>query len=327
LEGQNGPLVYAAIRDCTQRKQAEEALRKLNDALEQRVAERTAALAAANEELAQRNRENEMFVYTVSHDLRSPLVNLQGFSNELRETSQELRKILAEKELPAEIKQPAVALIDGQMTEAIHFVQSAVLRLAGIIDALLRLSRAGRLEYRYQRVDLDPVVGRIVDSLALTLAERQAVVRATPLPPVWGDATAVEQVFANLIGNALNYLDPLRPGVIEVGAVRAGDREAVQAPRGLVTVYDRDNGLGIPERCKDKVFRAFQRIHPHAAPGEGMGLSIVQRIVERHCGKVWFESKEGAGTTFFVALPPAEVREPNRVVGSANSLELTCAVG
>ncbi len=121
------------------------------------------------------------------------------------------------------------------------------------------------------------------------------------LPPVWGDPTALERVLANLIGNAVLYLDPARPGMIEVGCVEDSDG-AAPGPR-LRTYYVRDNGMGIPPGAADKIFRVFQRLHPKHAGGEGLGLTIVQRIVERHDGEVWVESCEGEGSTFFVRFP------------------------
>jgi signal transduction histidine kinase len=115
------------------------------------------------------------------------------------------------------------------------------------------------------------------------------------LPPCWGDPTAVEQIFANLIGNAVNYLNPQRPGKIEISSI-------AEEP-GLRTYYVRDNGLGIPADHLPKVFVAFQRLHPNIAEGEGIGLALVRRIVERHGGRIWVESTVGEGSTFFVALP------------------------
>jgi signal transduction histidine kinase len=250
--------------------------------------------------LAQRTRENEMFVYSVSHDLRSPLVNLQGFSQELAAVNRDLRSLLAENELPEAVRQRGLTLIDRNAGEAVHFIQTAVRRLAAIIDSLLRLSRAGRVQYQWQTVDVRVAVVRVVESLRATLTERKAEVTVKELPPCWGDPTAVEQVFANLIGNAVNYLDPRRSGKIEVGS-RAEES-------GLRTYYVRDNGLGIPEGHLPKVFVAFQRLHPDAAPGEGIGLALVRRILERLGGRVWVESTVGEGSTFFVALP---ARPPN----------------
>lgn len=118
------------------------------------------------------------------------------------------------------------------------------------------------------------------------------------LPPAWGDPTALEQVFANLIGNAVLYLDPGRPGMIEVGCKEGDDGDTPE----FRTYYVRDNGIGIPAEAIEKVFQVFQRLRPKHADGEGMGLALVQRIVERHDGEVWVESSEGEGSTFFVRL-------------------------
>jgi signal transduction histidine kinase len=200
--------------------------------------------------------------------------------------------------------------VDEDMATSTHFIREAVKRLSGIIDALLRLSRVGRLEYRWQRVDLDPIVARVVDAMGGTLAERGATVVVDDLPPVWGDPTALEQVFANLIGNAVLYLDPERPGLIEVGCTENEDGDGAARNRRFRTYHVKDNGIGIPSDAIDKVFQVFQRLHPKHADGEGLGLTIVQRIVERHDGEVWVESSEGEGSTFFLRLPvKGEVRD------------------
>ncbi|MBW3541292.1 MAG: hypothetical protein KY476_13575 [Planctomycetes bacterium] len=293
----------ALERKIADHRESEEAVRQLNDQLEEQLAQ----LAIANAELAQQSSENEMFVYSVSHDLRSPLVNLQGFSQELGLVVADIRTILTDHELPPEVRERGVALVDGDMAESIRFIQTAVLRLSNIIDALLRLSRAGRVEYRPQQVDVSETVQRVVESMAGTIADRGASIVLNDLPPAWGDATAIEQVFANLIGNALNYLDPERPGEIEVGCTTsstfASNADSSHPLRPAHSFYVRDNGLGIDAAYANKVFQAFQRLHPERAAGEGMGLAIVRRVVERHGGRIWLESTPGVGTTFFVELP------------------------
>jgi signal transduction histidine kinase len=263
------------------------------------LAQRAELLAATNEELRQKTGEVETFVYSVSHDLRSPLVNLQGFSRELDESVHDLRRLFDGAGLPAATHDRVVA-IDRDMTESLRFIQTAVSRSGNIIDALLRLSRAGRIEYQWQTVDIASVVHRIVDAMRTTVEQKGAEVTVADLPPAWGDPTALDQVFANLIGNALNYLDPARPGKIAIGVRPAA------APGAPVTYWVRDNGLGIPESHQAKLFVAFQRLHGDVAPGEGIGLALTRRIVERHGGKIWVESREGVGSTFLLALPAPE---------------------
>jgi PAS domain S-box-containing protein len=306
-------------RDITERLAAEEAIRQLTQGLEQRVVERTAELAESNRHLTQQNEENEMFVYSVSHDLRSPLVNLQGFSKELEAACNEVRDLLTGDHIPEDIRRRATACLDEGMKEPIRFIQTAVTRLGAIIDALLRLSRAGRVEYHSGRVDVNAVVARVVDSMSGTIAARRARVTVEDLHPAWADATAVEQVFANLVGNALNYLEPTRSAEIAVGMVGPSETDTDEGP-AMATFFIRDNGCGVPPAHQGKVFQAFQRLRPEMAQGEGMGLPIVRRIVERHGGRIWLESTANVGSTFFVTLPAAE-REHDGATNNAHVRE------
>jgi len=288
-------LILGAV--TSERRSAEETIRALNEDLERRVQARTVELATANRELTKTNEENEAFVFSVSHDLRSPLVNLEGFSAELALSAKELREVVEDEVVPAPTRSRATRLLDVDMRESIQFIQTAVGRLSGHIDALLRLSRAGRVEYRSERVELERMVLRIVESMHGTIVMRGARIDVAALPPAFGDATALEQVFANLIGNALNYLDEARPLVIRIGSRASSDDAAFR------TYFVEDNGLGIPAGLQRKAFQAFQRLHPNRAKGEGLGLAIVRRVVERHGGSTWLESTEGQGSCFHVKLP------------------------
>lgn len=279
------------------RAAAAENLRRANADLEARVAERTAELSRINRDLQQKNDENEMFVYSVSHDLRSPLVNLQGFSQELKSSCDDVRSLLEPAAHADESARKALAILADDVQPSLSFIQSSVLRLGGIIDALLRLSRAGRVDYRWQVVDVEETVQRIVDALQDSMQKSNAIVSVGQLPPAWGDATAVEQVFANLIGNALNYASADRDPIIEIAAAES-DGDSPQ-----ITYSVKDNGVGIAQTHRVKVFQAFQRLQPSLAKGEGMGLAMTRRIVERHGGRIWFESVEGIGTEFFFTLP------------------------
>lgn len=293
LHDSSGKLVGfgKVTRDLTERRQWEEQTRALNQELRSTVDR----LAASNRDIAQKNSENEMFVYSVSHDIRAPLVNLQGFSQEISLALADLRPILTGQGVPAEVREKAAEILEGGIAESVGYIQTAVKHLSNIVDGLLRLSRAGRVHYESTEVSIEKIVRRIVDSLSVTIAARRSRVTVDALPVVTGDVPALEQLFSNLISNALNYLDPAREGHIHIGTLPPeGDREIV---------FVKDNGLGIPENVQSEVFKGFQRFHPNAASGEGIGLAIVQRIVDRHDGKIWMTSNPGEGSTFYVALP------------------------
>ncbi len=273
------------------------------------IERRNVELAQLNNELAQKTQENELFIYSVSHDLRSPLVNLTGFSKELTRSCHELEEILRDERVPPEIQTRTSALMDRDIPESIHFIRTAVSRASLIIDALLRLSRAGRVEYRWQHVPVQTVVANVLDAMRSTINEHKAEVIVGPLADAWGDRTAVEQIFANLIGNAVNYLEPTRLGHIEIGMLDTDPPIQTQAEpepstRATRTYFVRDNGQGMPATALSKVFVAFQRLRPRGdVPGECIGLALVRRIVDRHQGQIWVESKEGVGSTFYVTLP------------------------
>jgi PAS domain S-box-containing protein len=275
-------------RDLTERKAQEQRIQALAVQLEARVNE----LASANRELAQKSAENESFVYSVSHDLRSPLVNLQGFSQELAFAATDLETLLSSPAIPAETREKALALLKGDFTESIDYIRNAVRHLANIIDGLLRLSRLGRIEYQIEPVDMGALVADILAAMHSTVEKSGARIDVRPLPVVMADRNAVGQVFANIIGNALKSFDERRPGVIDISA--NGDDPPVFAIR--------DNGVGIPAAFHPKLFQVFQQVHQSSSRGEGMGLAIVRRIVERHGGRVWFESVPGVGTTFFFVV-------------------------
>jgi signal transduction histidine kinase len=262
---------------------------------ETELEERAEELMLTNQDLEYKSREIETFVYSVSHDLRSPLVNLKGLCREIDLLCDDLWRTLAPVEMPASARGELQA-VEHHMRESVRFILASVTSSGKLIDALLRLSRAGRMTYQWQTVDVDAVVRTVLDTLRVRLDEKKVEVVIGELPPARADLTAVEQIFGNLLANAVNYLDPRRRGRIEIGAESG-------PPNSPITYWVRDNGLGIPKSFRDKLFVACQRFHADAAPGEGIGLSLVRRAVERHGGFVGVESEEGVGTTFLFTLP------------------------
>ena len=298
-------LLGAAIGE---RAQAKQALQATLDELERRVAERTLALGSANtslqhanaelerrsQELNAKQREVESFVYVVSHDLRAPLVNLHGFSAELQASCSELEAVIERSSAIDSDKRALRQIVSEQITQALHFITNSTRKLQRLIDALLVLSRTGREQYAFEPIDMNLLVSATAEVLRQSLAASGASLQLHPLPAVFADQTAVGQVVSNLIGNAIKYLRRGVTGVIEVGGEQQDD---------MCHLWVRDNGSGIAANAQPRLFQVFQRFHPHMAQGEGMGLVIVKRVVERHGGRVWAQSAEGVGSTFHFTLP------------------------
>jgi len=271
-------------QDITQRKRMEEDIRNLNADLERRVAERTAELQAANEEIKQ-------FAYIVSHDMRAPLVNLKGFAAELRYALQEVNTGCAavSNYLEPELRERIAQALHHDIPEALQFIESSVTHMDGFTRAILKLSRMGRQNLDIVNIDVKAVVDNILSTLAYQIAQNKVNVIIGDLPSLQADLVSIEQIFGNILTNAILYLDPGRPGQIEVN----GERTAQE------TIYRiRDNGRGIAKEDLDKVFAPFRRAGKQNVPGEGMGMAYVQTLVRRHSGRILCESDLGVGTTF-----------------------------
>jgi PAS domain S-box-containing protein len=281
----NGGRVFTGIvRDITERKQSQEALRQARDDLERRVQERTAELAAVNEEVRR-------FAYIVSHDLRAPLVNLKGFANELRDACSVLQAALPTA-LPHldEHQQRAITIaLEQDIPEALGFIDVSVRRMDRLIQAVLTLARAGTRALYIEPVKTEELVHDIMQTLTHQLTERQAQITIGSLPEIHADRTAMEQIFGNLLSNAIKYLEPGRPGEIAI--------TAAQHDKGT-TFYVRDNGRGIAADDIPKMFELFRRVGRHDMEGEGMGLTYVQTLVRRHGGEIQCQSTLSVGTTF-----------------------------
>jgi signal transduction histidine kinase len=280
---------------------------RARDVAKRDLEHRALQLDQANEHLRQQTADNEMFIYSVSHDLRSPLVNLQGFSRELAQACDLLRDQMQGFDLPEPERERIARLVDEEIAESLHYLQTAVMRSADIIDALLTLSRAGRAEYRPQWIDLNMLVQRIAAGYQARLEALDARLVAHPLPMVDADPEAIGQVLTGLIDHALDSAEPSRAPRIEIGvreAEAARERSGLAALPGEaaapVTLYVADNGRGIPAAQLPRVFATFYRTQ---GSGEGVALALARRMIEKHGGRLWVESTEGSGSTFYMTLP------------------------
>ena len=270
LDERGKPYQYVAIRaDITSRKQAEEALYKLNQELESRVNQRTIQLEAATKEM-------EAFTYSVSHDLRAPLRGIVGFASILEEDYSDK--------------------LDTEAKRITGIIKNNTLKMGQLIDDLLAFSRMGRQDMPKTGIDMQALVQEIIQELASGGTYEPAVEwEIQALPRVQADMNTIRQVWVNLLSNAIKYSGKKECPRIAIGSFIKGEQ---------IVFFVRDNGIGFDYRYRDKLFKVFQRLHsPSQFEGTGVGLALVAKIISKHGGQVWAEGEVGQGACFYFSLP------------------------
>lgn len=283
------------VQDITERQHALQELRQVaedlaaanqviqreREQLAQRVAERTAELCQANEQLAAANKELEAFSYSVSHDLRAPLRGVDGYS-----------RMILEDYGPQ---------LDAEGHRLLNVVRKESQRMGHLIDDLLDFSRVGRQQMQTSEIDLTRLAQAAYDNQDPASRQRVKQFHLHALPPAFGDRAMLRQVLVNLISNAVKFTSQKPDATIEIGGSIEGS---------IQTYYVKDNGVGFDQRFVHKLFGVFQRLHSEEEfEGTGVGLALVQRIIHRHGGTVWAEGRIDEGATFYFTLPKRESRE------------------
>ena len=300
-----GLSIFLVRRSSRERDAAEQKLRDNNLNLEATVDERTADLREANEEI-------QRFAYIVSHDLRSPLVNIMGFTGELEELRNDIfgrmarysRAATAAPALPDIINegdpadapelQPDDKQLSQDFSEALGFIKSSIGKMDRLITAILNLTREGRRTFQPEKIDTRELIENIVSTVAHQASEANAQIRIEPLPNIVSDRLSMEQIFSNLIDNALKYLKPGEPGDI---LIRGKHR------LGFAVFEVVDNGRGIDAKDHQRIFDLFRRAGLQDRQGQGIGLAHVRALVRRMGGTINVVSELGRGSTFTVTLP------------------------
>jgi signal transduction histidine kinase len=295
-----GISIFLVRRSLRAREDAEAQLRDYNLNLEASIDERTADLREANDEI-------QRFAYIVSHDLRSPLVNIMGFTSELEELRGDIfRRIAALGRATSASPPPMVAgeiepVLDGEdkqlsqdFAEALGFIKSSIAKMDRLISAILHLTREGRREFEPVRIETRELIAGIVATVAHQAAEAEAQIRVEPLPAIVSDRLALEQIFSNLIDNALKYLKPGVPGDISVRG---------RTKLGFAIFEIADNGRGVDPKDHQRIFDLFRRAGTQDRPGQGIGLAHVRTLVRRLGGTMSVASELHSGSTFTITLP------------------------
>jgi signal transduction histidine kinase len=268
-----------------------------NETLQKEIAERRKSEEArerTNAELEEKNRDLEQIVYVSSHDLRSPLVNIIGFSREIKRSLADIQAVIDRASLTDEERKAIDAILRDDIDPAMDFVATGTEKMDRLLAGLLHLSRTGRAKLEVAPLDMDRLLENVLGTFEFQVKERGVTVLREPLPPCRGDEVQINQVFSNLLDNALKYLDPARPGILRITG-KEDDAHVVYCVE--------DNGIGIPAEHQGKIFEIFHRLNPGDSPGEGLGLAIVRKILYRHSGRLRVESEAGKGSKFLVSLP------------------------
>lgn len=246
-------------------------------------------------EITHKNSELEQIIYVSSHDLRSPLVNIQGFGKELELSIDEIKDIIESNENIFTIRNQLSDIIKSDIQSSLKFIRTSAIKMDNLLKGLLRISRLGRAAIRIENLDMSLMINKIIEAMQFQVLQSNVEIVIGNLPNCKGDSLLINQLFTNIIDNAVKYLSPNRKGVINIFGTQK---------ESSVIYQIKDNGIGIHPEQREKIFEIFHRLNPDSSiAGEGLGLAIVKRILQKHNGTIWLNSEEDKGCEFFIELP------------------------
>jgi len=273
-------LILLAIEDVTELRKSEKKMKRLNKELEQKA-----------EELQQ-------ILYITTHDLRSPLVNIQGFTREMEASLNDLEKLLEKGNFSPAEKDSLKEILNEEIPEAIHFITSSTTKMDNLLKGLLALSRLGRQKLNHRKLNMNRLIQQVLEDFRFETDKEKVEIAVDKLPECVGDDLQINQLFSNLIGNSLKFLDENRPGKIVISGQRV---------KGGCSYTVEDNGIGISHEYRKKIFGLFEKLDPKK-PGIGLGMNVVKQVLEKHNGKIELESELGKGTKFRIFIPNNKIR-------------------
>lgn len=272
------PAIVGIAIDITDRKQAEVDLQGYKNQLENK------------------NKELESIIGIVSHDLRAPLVNIQGFSREIKTDCDTVDTLLAEVPVEQKVEMQLDKLLHKDIPESLRYILTSADAMNKLVVSLVEVARAGSMPTKREKIDMNVLIKQILQSVEIKIKRKGVSCRIDDMPNCVADKTQVEQIFRNLLDNAIKYLEPDRPGELCLG----GKTEA-----GSALYWVADNGIGISLEHQEKIFEPYYQLKEKASGGMGMGLATVRKLVDRNHGKIWVVSEKGKGSIFYIALPKA----------------------
>jgi PAS domain S-box-containing protein len=269
-------MIVSVVRDITKKKEAERERENLLN------------------EITDKNKDLEQIIYMITHDLRTPMTNIQGFTKAIEYSLEKIIKDLESLNIPRETNEDIENILQNEIKEFRKYIHQSIYKIDSLIKGLVEITQVGRDAINIKRIDMNRLISDVISNFRYELDSKNIDINTEELPDCIGDRVQINQVFTNLIDNAIKFMTDSRKGLISITGGKKGEN----------SIYCvKDNGIGINNKYFGDVFEMFWKMDLSDDRGQGLGLAIINRILTRNKGKIWIESDEGAGSRFYISLP------------------------